>query len=60
MSPVSQKTTEQANLVGDTAVAGASEVSEKVVEGLGTVVASTGLVNPVNTSRITLCIKLCL
>lgn len=59
MFPVAQKTTEQANLVGEAAVAGANEVSGKAVEGLGTVVASTGLINPVNTtSRITTCVKL--
>ncbi|TSK22596.1 Gamma-synuclein [Bagarius yarrelli] len=51
MYVVAQKTTEQANLVGDAAVSGANEVSEKAVEGLESVVASTGLVNPVNTSK---------
>lgn len=60
VSSVAQKTTEQANLVGDAVVTGANEVSEKTVEGLGTVVGSTGLViNPVNTFRITICVKLC-
>lgn len=36
--------------MGEAAVAGANEVSEKAVEGLETVVASSGLVNPVNTA----------
>lgn len=58
MSAVAQKTTEQANLVGEVAVAGANEVSEKAVGGLESVVASSGLVNPVNTPRITFCVKL--
>lgn len=47
---VAQKTTEQANIVGETAVSGANQVSEKAVESLETVVASTGLVKPVRIS----------
>lgn len=57
MSAVAQKTTEQANLMGETAVAEANVVSEKAVEGMESVVASTGLINPVNTLRITLCVN---
>lgn len=51
-----QKTTEQANLVGESAVAGANQISEKAVEGLETVVVSTGLVKLV---RIFICIIIC-
>lgn len=58
MSPVAQKTTDQANLMGEATVAGVNEVSGKAVEGLETVVASTGIVNPVNKPRITICVKL--
>lgn len=36
--------------MGETAVAGANQVSEKTVEGLETVVASTGLVKQVSTN----------
>uniref|UniRef100_A0AAR2L403 Gamma-synuclein n=1 Tax=Pygocentrus nattereri TaxID=42514 RepID=A0AAR2L403_PYGNA len=54
VNTVAQKTTEQANLVGESAVAGANQVSEKAVEGLESVVASSGLVNPVKTHIITL------
>lgn len=45
---VAHKTTEQANLVGETAVAGANQVSEKTVEGLESVVTSAGLVKQVS------------
>jgi len=48
-----QKTTEQVNLVGESAVAEANEISEKAVEGLESVVVSTGLVKLV---RIFKCI----
>ncbi|XP_069016414.1 synuclein, gamma b (breast cancer-specific protein 1) isoform X1 [Embiotoca jacksoni] len=37
--------TDQANIVGDTAVAGANEVSQGNVEGVENVAASTGLIN---------------
>jgi len=48
-----QKTTEQVNLVGESAVAEANDISEKAVEGLESVVVSTGLVKLV---RIFICI----
>ncbi|TRY90558.1 hypothetical protein DNTS_002673 [Danionella cerebrum] len=46
VNTAAQKTTEQANLVSETAVSGANQVSEKAVEGLESVAASTGLVKP--------------
>lgn len=45
---VSQRTTDQANIVGETAVGSANEVGQKTVEGLENVAASTGL-NPVRS-----------
>ncbi|KAG1950897.1 alpha-synuclein isoform NACP140 [Pimephales promelas] len=44
VNTAAQKTTEQVNLVGESAVAEANEISEKAVEGLESVVVSTGLV----------------
>lgn len=40
---VSQRTTDQANIVGETAVGSANEVGQKTVEGLENVAASAGL-----------------
>lgn len=45
--PVSQRTTEQANIVSEAAVASANDLSQKTVEGVENVALSTGLVNPV-------------
>lgn len=45
---VANKTVDQANIVGDTAVAGATEVSQATVEGVENVAASTGLVSQVS------------
>uniref|UniRef100_A0A8B9HQM0 Synuclein, gamma b (breast cancer-specific protein 1) n=1 Tax=Astyanax mexicanus TaxID=7994 RepID=A0A8B9HQM0_ASTMX len=44
---VANRTTDQANIVGDTAVASANELGQKTVEGVENVAASTGMVNPV-------------
>lgn len=38
---------DQANIVGDTVVAGANEVSQATVEGVENVAASTGMINQV-------------
>lgn len=46
--PVANRTVDQANIVGDTAVAGANEVSQASVEGVENVAASTGLINQVS------------
>lgn len=46
------KTTEQANIVGDAAVVGANEISQKTVEGVENVAMSTGLVNPVSFEAV--------
>lgn len=45
---MTQRTTEQANIVGDAAVANANDLGQKTVEGVENVAASTGLVNPVS------------
>ncbi|KAI3365113.1 hypothetical protein L3Q82_010231, partial [Scortum barcoo] len=44
-SSVANRTVDQTNIVGDTAVAGANEVSQAAVEGLENVAASTGMVS---------------
>ncbi|XP_016420006.1 synuclein-like [Sinocyclocheilus rhinocerous] len=46
VNTVAQRTTDQANIVGETAVGSTNEVGQKTVEGLENVAASTGLVNP--------------
>lgn len=46
--PVANRTVDQTNIVGDTAVAGANEVSQATVEGVENVAASTGMVNQVS------------
>ncbi len=46
---VANRTVDQANIVGETAVAGANEVSQASVEGVENVVASTGLINQVSS-----------
>lgn len=45
---VAQKTTEQANIVADTAVSGANEVAHSAVEGVENAAMSSGLVQPVS------------
>ena len=45
--PVAQRTTDQANIVGDATVAGANELSQQTVEGLENVAVNSGLVNQV-------------
>uniref|UniRef100_A0A673LXU6 Gamma-synuclein n=1 Tax=Sinocyclocheilus rhinocerous TaxID=307959 RepID=A0A673LXU6_9TELE len=46
VNTVAQRTTDQANIVGETAVGSTNEVGQKTVEGLENVAATTGLVNP--------------
>lgn len=46
-SSVANRTVNQANVVGDTAVAGANEMSQATVEGVENVAAATGMMNPV-------------
>ncbi|XP_064177061.1 synuclein, gamma b (breast cancer-specific protein 1) isoform X2 [Anguilla rostrata] len=46
VNTVANRTTEQANIVGETAVTSANDLSQKTVEGVENVAASTGLVNP--------------
>ncbi|KAG9346181.1 hypothetical protein JZ751_008004 [Albula glossodonta] len=46
VNTVANRTTDQANIVADTAVAGANDLSQKTVEGVENVAASTGMVNP--------------
>ena len=46
--PVAQRTTDQANIVADTTVAGANEVAQQTVDGVENAAVSTGLVNPVS------------
>uniref|UniRef100_A0A673LQU4 Gamma-synuclein n=1 Tax=Sinocyclocheilus rhinocerous TaxID=307959 RepID=A0A673LQU4_9TELE len=48
VNTVAQRTTDQANIVGETAVGSTNEVGQKTVEGLENVAATTGLVNPVS------------
>lgn len=50
---MANKTVDQTNIVGDTAVAGAHEVSQATVEGVENVAASTGLINQVGFHCIT-------
>ena len=45
--PVANRNNEQANIVGDTVVAGANDVSQATGEGVENV-ASTGMVNQVS------------
>lgn len=47
---VAHRTTDQANIVGETAVGSANELGQKTAEGLENVGASTGMVNPVSDS----------
>lgn len=44
---VANKTVDQANIVGDAAVAGANEASQGTIEGVENVAASTGMVSQV-------------
>uniref|UniRef100_A0A8C1ZIM4 Synuclein, gamma b (breast cancer-specific protein 1) n=1 Tax=Cyprinus carpio TaxID=7962 RepID=A0A8C1ZIM4_CYPCA len=46
VNTVAQRTTDQANIVGETAVGSTNEAGQKTVEGLENVAASTGMVNP--------------
>lgn len=46
--PVAQKTSEQANMVADTAVAGANEVAQAAVDGVGDAAVASGLVSVVS------------
>lgn len=46
--PVANRTVDQANIVGDTAVAGANDVSQAGVEGVENIAASTGMINQVS------------
>lgn len=46
--PVSQKSSEQANIVADSAVAGANEVAQSAVEGVENAAMASGLVKPVS------------
>lgn len=48
MPPVAQKSTEQANVVADTAVAGANEVAQATVEGVENAALASGLVKKVS------------
>lgn len=47
LSPVANRTVNQANVAGETAVAGANEMSQATVEGVENVAAATGMMNPV-------------
>lgn len=46
--PVAHKTTEQANIMADTAVTGANEVAQSAVEGVENAALSSGLVSTVS------------
>lgn len=46
-SSVANRTVNQANVAGETAVAGANEMSQATVEGVENVAAATGMMNPV-------------
>lgn len=48
---VTNRTTEQANIVGEAAVGSANDLGQKTVEGVENVAASTGLVNPVSARQ---------
>lgn len=45
---VANRTVDQTNIVGETAVAGANEVSQATVEGVENIAASTGVTNQVS------------
>lgn len=45
---VANKTVDQTNIVGETAVAGANDVAQATVEGVENVAASTGMVSQVS------------
>lgn len=45
---VAQKTTEQANIIADTAVTGANEVAQSAVEGVENAAMASGLVKSVS------------
>lgn len=45
---VAQKTTEQANIIADTAVAGANDVAQSAVEGVENAAMASGLVKSVS------------
>lgn len=45
---VAHKTTEQANIIADTAVAGANEVAQSAVEGVENAAMASGLVKTVS------------
>lgn len=47
VSLVTNRTVDQANIVADTAISGANEVSQAATEGVENVAASTGLLNQV-------------
>lgn len=47
LSSVANRTVNQANVAGETAVAGANEMSQATVEGVENVAAATGMMNPV-------------
>lgn len=46
--PVAHKTTEQANIIADTAVVGANEVAQSAVEGVENAAVASGLVSMVS------------
>lgn len=46
--PVAHKTTEQANIIADTAVSGANEVAQSAVEGVENAAVASGLVSMVS------------
>lgn len=46
--PVAHKTTEQANIIADTAVSGANEVAQSAVEGVENAAVASGLVSLVS------------
>lgn len=46
--PVAQKSNEQANIVADTAVAGANEVAQATVEGVENAAVASGFVSTVS------------
>jgi hypothetical protein len=50
LCPVAQKSTEQANLVADSAVSGANEVAQATVDGVEQAALASGLVKPVSDS----------
>lgn len=55
--PVAHKTTEQANIVADTAVSGANEVAQSAVEGVENAAVASGLVSLVS-DEAAICLKL--